>query len=142
MVCSGCLPDAELPMTKADSAASPHLIFVVDDDQQLRPVLVACLERAGFHVVSFPDAESALAAVRDGSAAPKILVSDYQMPGMNGLRLIAHLREMIPQLRTVSISGTAELPELALPECRPDQLLAKPFLPSELIAVIHELMPR
>jgi len=117
-----------------------HLVFLVDDDYQLRPVLARCLEHAGFAVQSFPHAQAVLETLDMDGHRPRVLVSDYQMPGMNGLELIARCRKLIPEVITISISGTPELPELSLPHCRPDRLLAKPFLPSELITAIRTLL--
>lgn len=124
---------------QSQDGTDPNLVFVCDDDAQVRLVLVLCLEYAGFRVRSFPAAAAVLEALDQGGW-PRVLVTDYQMPGMNGLELIAASREVLPGLKTVSISGTPELVKLNQSRCRPDRLLSKPFLPSELITTIRELV--
>jgi CheY-like chemotaxis protein len=128
------------PTQPGSSSRERHLVFLVDDDYQLRPVLARCLEHAGFAVQAFPHAQAVLETLDLDGHRPRVLVSDYQMPGMNGLELIARCRKLMPEVITISISGTPELPELSQPRCRPDRLLAKPFLPSELISTIRTLL--
>jgi two-component system, NtrC family, nitrogen regulation response regulator GlnG len=124
----------------SETLAPRKLVYIVDDDHQLRPLLERALVRAGFDVAAFPNAELALDALLAGETVPDLLVTDYQMPGMNGLELIARCREILPGLKTLSISGTPELMELKFPRCRPDTLLPKPFAYPDLIKEVRLLV--
>lgn len=117
-----------------------RLVFVVDDDDLLRKVVVRYLVSEGYAVRDFDRASPALAAIKDQGERPEVLISDYRMPGMNGLELIFECRKAFPQLRTMSISGTPVIPELEIPQYRPDRLLSKPFLPSELLGTLSSLL--
>jgi len=86
------------------------LIMIVDDHVAGGLLLRAVLQRAGFadvqvHTSSF----AALEACR--AAPPDILVTDLRMPGMDGLELLAALRQALPAARvpaTVLVSGDSE----------------------------------
>ncbi len=64
--------------------------MVVEDNPGLRQLIVDILSSSGFPVVAFEDAGSALAAAR--RREPRLIISDIEMPGMDGLQLFARLR--------------------------------------------------
>ena len=65
-------------------------IFVVDDDEDMRDILVAALAPEGFRVTSFEDGESFLAAAK--ARVPICLFLDVVMPGTSGLEVLKELR--------------------------------------------------
>ncbi|MGH9022455.1 MAG: response regulator transcription factor [Acidimicrobiia bacterium] len=70
-------------------------IFVVDDTDHVRKMLVSLLEVSGFDVVGqAASAEQALSVV--ASADPQVVVIDYRMPGMDGIAAARALREQRP----------------------------------------------
>src|SRR5690606_22117226 len=67
-------------------------ILIVDDEPNLRKVLGALLEQAGYEVHAEPDGASALARVRALPAGTfDAVVSDLRMPNMDGMTLLRHL---------------------------------------------------
>src|SRR4051812_16933391 len=80
------------------SSATPLYILVVDDDHSLREAIGACLEVMGYEVRYASDGRSALAQV--AQRRPEAMVTDIQMPGMDGLEL---LREMAIRNRDVPV---------------------------------------
>ena len=64
-------------------------ILVVDDEQNLRTLLEALLESAGYRVVLANGGEAALA--RAAAETPDLALVDLRMPGMDGLTLLEHL---------------------------------------------------
>jgi len=84
-------------------ADAPLRILVVDDDAAVRESLGLSLETMGYDVGYASDGRSALAAI--SRLQPEAVVTDLQMPGMNGLEL---LREMAIRNRgvpVIAISG-------------------------------------
>lgn len=68
--------------------------LVVDDCSMSRHIMRHVLTVAGYDVTEADDAASALAALDGpGSRAPDLVVSDFNMPGMDGAALIRTLRE-------------------------------------------------
>jgi putative nucleotidyltransferase with HDIG domain len=71
------------------SGKSPVLLIAEDDDQE-RERLASMAQDLGFRVVQASDGEQALALLRRGM--PDILITDYYMPGVDGLGLVKRLR--------------------------------------------------
>lgn len=70
-------------------------VFVVDDTDHVRRMLVSLLEVSGFDVVGqAASAEQALSSV--ASVDPQVVVIDYRMPGMDGIAAARALRERRP----------------------------------------------
>ena len=68
-------------------------ILVVDDDAQLRSLLQVVLESEAYAVDTASDGLSALDKIVHQQAMPEAILLDLHMPGMNGLQLIAALRQ-------------------------------------------------
>jgi signal transduction histidine kinase len=107
-------------------------ILLVEDDPHVRALAHRVLARAGYRVTAASNGGEALAF--HGSVAPRLLVTDVAMPGMDGFELAARLREGSPHLRVLFMSGYYEQggasPGGAV---SPRDVLAKPFQPEELL---------
>ena len=86
-----------LPWPQQNPAARPAgmgertgPILICDDDETSRLLLVLMLRRQGFETLDTPDGAQALALWRQGGV--RALITDLDLPGMNGLELIRHLR--------------------------------------------------
>ena len=78
-------------------------VLVVDDDRTLRESLRAALATYGFSVVSCENATEALLHAMLEEFL--FIVTDYSMPGMNGLELTKRLREQFPFTIIIGMSG-------------------------------------
>ncbi len=109
------LPVAQ-PATRVRSAlptgtardSGPPLVYVVDDDGQLRQALRGVLEPAGRLVEDYASAEEFLQAYRPGRDA--CLLIDAYLPGMNGLELLHRLVEDGCPLPSIMITGDSDVP--------------------------------
>ena len=110
-------------------------VLLVDDDDLLRECFGSLLVEEGFRVTEAASARQALAVVEVGDA-PVVLVTDLNLrSGMNGLALIAAVRQRQPSVRAVVISGDDDVPGLH----PSDRFLAKPFRTADLVQVIGEV---
>lgn len=85
----------------------PGKIWVVDDDSAIRWVLERALSSAGYTCVCFDSAENALAAL--DSRQPDVLISDIRMPGMDGLSLLAAVKQHNPLLPVIIMTAHSDL---------------------------------
>ena len=131
--------------TVAEPKPKPRtgVILVVEDDPEVSELLQLFLLDAGHRVVAAPDGIVALQRVAHGDIRPDIVLADYNLPnGMNGLQLIAKLRERlttaIPAIVLTGDISTDTLRLIAQENC---VHLNKPVKLNDLTQNIHRLLP-
>jgi len=116
-------------------------IVLAEDDAQVRRLAERTLAAAGYTVQACADGEQCLAAVRDGSPGPDLLVTDLVMPGIGGHQLARRCRELAPGLRVLFVSGyTDDVAERQGLVGAGQAFLPKPFTPAELVARVREIL--
>jgi CheY-like chemotaxis protein len=121
---------------KMPVAPRPATILLVDDEDVVRAATAEMLEDVGYTVLQADSGPAALAMLRNAEPID-LLVTDYLMPGMNGVELIRNARNLEPSLPALIISGystIAEGPGADLPR------LAKPFRQIDLAGRIAEIL--
>lgn len=120
------------------------IVLVVDDDRIQVTLLGSLLKRAGFRVYTAPSGDHALAAMKDaGEAISKIslLVTDLDMPGINGRQLAADMLKKHPALKVLYVTanpdGLFEPGQLLGPN---ESFLEKPVSPGSLREAINFLL--
>jgi DNA-binding NtrC family response regulator len=98
----------------------------VDDEELYRRALERILRRVGYEVVTARGASEAMAAV--AARPPDLVISDVQMPGLNGLELVRQVHEVAPDLPCIVITGYGS-PEQSVDALRAGAFwyLEKPF---------------
>jgi CheY-like chemotaxis protein len=119
---------------------SKSLIYVVDDKPALVDLATLGLEAAGYTVRGFNDPLEVIAAISEGAPIPDILLTDFDMPQMNGLELIRQCRRLQPSLKTIMVSGTIDLEAINKDSQNVNRFLQKPYSPSSLQNAIGELL--
>lgn len=115
-------------------------LLVVDDDPQVREMLVDYLSGQGFEVRAAADGE----AMRDllGGVAPSLVILDVNLPGENGLTLARYLREH-HDLGIIMVTAAGEVVDRIVGlEIGADDYVAKPFDLRELLARIRSVLRR
>ena len=105
-------------------------VLLVEDDRVLRQALGDTLAIGGFAYQAVGSAEEALEAVHDGAFS--LVVSDVNMPGMDGHQLLAQLRRQQPQLPVLLMTAFGE----AMRQGAADYLV-KPFEPKALLSLVE-----
>jgi CheY-like chemotaxis protein len=130
-------------MGSSSRCAPPPRIVVADDSVDMRELVSLMLRSRGFDVVMASDGDAALSAIlADGADG---LVSDFQMPGLDGLRLSRVLRGLraYTALPIVMFTGVKHgdprlLPLRDIPELR---ILHKPMGLREIAPALLEMIP-
>lgn len=116
-------------------------IFVIDDDANIRQLILRYLEKEGYKVTTFENADSVLEAFN--TMQPDALVLDIMMPGsMDGLDLCKKIR-MISQVPIIFVSAKDEAVDRIIGlELGADDYLSKPFSPRELLVRLKIIFRR
>ena len=111
-------------------------VLIVEDDVDLREAIADTLDLAGIRYVEAGSGEEALERLQ--GHAVDMVVSDVNMPGMDGHELLAHLRQHHPALPVALITAYGQVSKAvdAIRNGAVDYLM-KPFEPDQLIALIR-----
>lgn len=117
------------------------LIFLVDDDAELRELTKAYLERNGLEVVGLPSGDELLRRIK--RLRPDLIVLDLMMPGVSGLEACRNLRAERDDVPVIMLTARADLVDRIIGlEIGADDYLGKPFDPRELLARVQAVLRR
>jgi CheY-like chemotaxis protein len=126
------------PNAQASDSASVKTVLLVEDDIDIRDALTTLLHEATpYQAIPVADGFTALRVVR--ALIPDLVLLDYQLPGMDGLECLDHLRASKGMEHTPVILMSAALPQSV--QARPNlTLLEKPFEMDALLDLIRQLV--
>lgn len=114
-------------------------VLLVDDDDQSRKFCRDCLVEYGFRVLEGDCGLEALLAAANYDAAIDILITDLEMPRINGIDLAVVFKEIWPAMSVLFISGSPN--ESIRGDLDFDYaFLPKPFLPGTLLKTLAEVL--
>jgi len=134
----------DLPVTPAVPVAAPEgskcSVMIVDDEEQAILVLARTMRRRGYEVITAGNGVEALAAFQ--AQPTDVVITDIQMPQMDGETLIGHLREISPDLPIFVTTGKmfAENESTDVVNAPGVHLIKKPIDLSEVTKMIDEIM--
>ena len=118
-----------------------HSILAVDDSASMRQMVSFTLKNAGFNVVEAVDGQDALE--KSGTRDFDLVLTDQNMPRMDGLQLIKLLRELPAYQKTPILMLTTESSDEMKSKGRAagaNGWLVKPFDPQRLIEVVKKVI--
>jgi CheY-like chemotaxis protein len=123
-------------------ADEPPIILLVDDDPEalilLRRLLLSFAQ--GYEIVTVDSGVAALALTAVRPVA--LVITDYYMPGMNGVQLTGAIKAASPQTRVAIITAydVADVARRAK-DVAADYVMPKPFMPLQLKQMLEESIP-
>jgi len=117
-------------------------VLIVDDSKAMRLIVRRTLRQAGFEALEVDEAENGKAALEViGKAQPDLILSDWNMPEMNGIELLRALRGQKNQVKFgfITTEGTPEMRATAT-EAGALFLIAKPFTPEQFRATLEPVI--
>jgi PAS domain S-box-containing protein len=138
------LPAAELwqpvqePMVDSEPFEGSGLVLVAEDEPVMRDMVEAMLQEFGYEVIVTGDGLDALEKFRERRDEICLVLLDQSIPGMNGLKTLAALRALRPDLPVILASGYEEAQVMRgdHPE-KPNVFLQKPYHMKELKAALR-----
>lgn len=124
---------------EVSSSLEQPVIFIVDDDSQIREAVRAVLEEEGLTVEDYATCAAFLEAYRPGQEA--CLLIDAYLPGMNGLELLQRLRDGGHRLPAIMITGNSDVP-MAVQAMKAGALdfIEKPISRGDLLASVSRAL--
>ena len=115
-------------------------VILVEDDEDLREAIAVTLRLNHIDFVTHQRAESVLPLLQPGLKT--VLITDYRLPGMNGLDLLKLALKEIPDLPVIVMTAFADA-KLAVEALKAGarDFLIKPFVPDQLIEIITRYRP-
>jgi two-component system response regulator PilR (NtrC family) len=116
-------------------------ILVVDDERSMREMLTILLEREGYEAVEAKNGQDALQLFE--TSIFDLVISDIQMPGINGIELLARIKILAPEVPVLMITAfaTAEQAVDAI-KLGAFHYFTKPFINDEIRALVRNALEK
>lgn len=114
-----------------------YKLLIVDDDPEVRKSLRRGLRGNEFDIVEAPDGETGLTMLH--AEKPDVVISDYSMPGMNGIDFLHQVRMQMPSTLRIVLTGEIDvkIAARALNEGAADRFLLKPWERVDLLGIVR-----
>ncbi|MFY9941543.1 MAG: response regulator [Desulfobacterales bacterium] len=112
-------------------------ILVVDDNTVVRDVVSRMLSLLGHEVFSADSGKNGLSIFLENIF--DIVLSDYEMPGMDGVALACSVKRSAPRTRVVIMTGAGRETVFSRKSTAVDQVISKPFTLAEIDETIQSL---
>ena len=133
--------DAASPVKTAQGLPADTVIFVVDDDKNIRDTIQDLLEHEGHTVRGFESCEAFLAAYK--AQPDSCLLIDAYLPGMSGLDLLRHIKETQMALPSIMMTGSTDIQTAVLAmKAGALDFIEKPFSRGELLSALERALEK
>lgn len=109
---------------------SEKKVLIVDDDKAVRETIEEIVDLKGYETLSCSNGAKALEIVQGGGIS--LVISDLNMPKMNGLDLNFRIKSQCPDLPVIIVTGD--------PNLMPDRIIEKPFNLQDLLEAVEKLI--
>ncbi len=131
--------DADLAPREAYPGRGEHILFVEDDEDQLETI-PRVLARLGYEVTARSDAAGALAALAEAPDGFDCMVTDYDMPEVNGVDLAEEVGRVAPGMPVILVSGRKRAADALGGAGNIKKLLLKPYDGGHISRAIREAL--
>ncbi|HMM78408.1 MAG TPA: PAS domain S-box protein [Pyrinomonadaceae bacterium] len=135
-------PSAVSDEGHTSSDGDGRLILIVDDEADVREIIRAALEKAGYRTLEAPDGADGLATFADHKDEIAAVITDASMPLLDGVVLSRAIRKIAPATKIIAMSGLLSSSQISqLEAAGVDAFLTKPFTAKKLLACLAVLLP-
>ena len=130
----------EVESVEAGEGRGSEVVLLVEDEDAVRRLVERALGQKGYEVLSAAHGDEAMKIVSSRGSDIEVLITDIVMPRMGGLEVAALVKERVPGVRVLYISGYSDSEEVhRVIGTAGKAFLAKPFSPSELARRVRAL---
>jgi CheY-like chemotaxis protein len=116
-------------------------VLVVDDEERIRTLIAAILEREGMSTVQAADGHDAVKIFGSQGERIRLVLVDYTMPGLTGVDVFTRIRDMDGEVPIILMSGYGERAMVSRIESQGlTAFLQKPFDPERLLEAVHRAL--
>jgi len=116
------------------------VILMVDDELAIRDLMKARLEIEGFEVITAANGADGLEVYKEHCNQVDLVVTDLDMPAMNGSDMIQHIFQMTPAMKVIVASGNSSARSTAEMSAGHASCLQKPYTARELTEAVYLLL--
>ena len=121
---------------------STQNIYIIDDDEDLREVMIWAIEKEGYKVFSYSNAQTALEELSITKYPPSLIVLDFHMDKMNGKDFLEfkkkHPKKLIKDCPVVMVSAAPMVVKEKISPVLYTEVLLKPLNLNKLISTVHK----
>lgn len=134
-------PEEAVQVERPRDMTGSETLLLVEDEEAVRSFAVRALTTRGYHVLEASSGVDALDVVSKYDGRIDLVVSDVMMPEMDGPTMLSHLRDTLPDVKVIFISGYAEDAfDKNLKQGESFTFLPKPFSLKQLAATVKETL--
>jgi two-component system, cell cycle sensor histidine kinase and response regulator CckA len=115
-------------------------ILVVEDEEQVRTLVVRVLQKQGYSVLQAENGRVALEIARTDIHRISLVITDLVMPELGGGRLVHELRALKPDMRVLCMTGYTKEEVLTGDGLEGAVFIEKPFAPSTLLQQVEQML--
>ena len=134
-------PKSEVTQARPTELRGSETVLIVEDEPSVLATTTRTLRHYGYGVLQADNGEAALSILERHSNEVDLIVTDVVMPHMTGPQLAEVVRQEYPSVPLMFITGYANEESLRHEALSGGaRILLKPFLPSELVATVREVL--
>ncbi|MDX9786977.1 MAG: adenylate/guanylate cyclase domain-containing protein [Desulfobacterales bacterium] len=132
-----------VPFSKITPTPPDNCLLFIDDEEGIRRSVLRALKKSAYTLLTAQNGEEGLGIVRQRPQRISTVITDYKMPGINGLETLIKVRAINPEITRIILTGYATM-AVAIQATNEgiDGFLSKPFDNTEFRAKIHDICLR
>ncbi|MEW6367601.1 MAG: EAL domain-containing protein [Acidobacteriota bacterium] len=112
-------------------------VLAVDDEEDIRTMLVRVLSRQGYSVLTAPDAKTGFETLATNQVG--VIISDHEMPSMTGIEFLSRVKDLYPETVRIILTGQFEIDVVmeAINRGAIFKFIPKPFMKEDLLEAVR-----
>ena len=122
---------------QSPAEGAPGALLIVDDEDSIREIMVLVLAQAGYRCFEAENGRQALEIFGEHQSEIAGIISDVNMPEINGIRLVREIRTIAPDLKIILSSGSlGEAEKLIAADLGINAFIGKPWTAQQLLTCV------